>query len=107
VYDHGGSKDKPPLFRVTVLFSETNGKTKMEMTMALATAEAAEETRKVIKKFGGNSTWDRLAEYLAMQSAGKEQFVINRTFDAPLQLMFEVWTDPKHFVQWLPPTGFT
>jgi uncharacterized protein YndB with AHSA1/START domain len=21
--------------------------------------------------------------------------------------MFEMWTDPKHFSQWLPPTGFT
>src|SRR5262249_29290975 len=35
------------------------------------------------------------------------KFVINRTFDAPLELMFEMWTDPKHFSQWLPPTGMT
>ena len=106
VYDHGGNDDRPPLFRVTVLFSEINGKTKMEMTMALATPEAAEETRKFIKKAGGDSTWDRLAEYLEKESSGKEQFVINRTFDAPLELMFEMWTNPKHFSQWLPPTGF-
>jgi uncharacterized protein YndB with AHSA1/START domain len=60
VYDHGGNEDRPPLFRVTVLFSEINGKTKMEMSMTLPTPEAAEETRKIIKKHGGNSTWDRL-----------------------------------------------
>jgi uncharacterized protein YndB with AHSA1/START domain len=107
VYDHGGSDDRPPLFRVTVLFSETNGKTRMEMSMALATPEAAEETRKFIKKAGGHATWDRLAEYLEKESSGKEQFVINRSFDAPLELMFEMWTNPKHFSQWLPPTGFT
>jgi uncharacterized protein YndB with AHSA1/START domain len=107
VYDHGGNDDRPALFRVTVLFSETNGKTKMGMSMALPTPEAAEQTRQFIKKAGGNATWDRLAEYLAKESTGKEQFVINRTFDAPLELMFEMWTDPKHFSQWLPPAGFT
>jgi hypothetical protein len=36
----------------------------MEMTMTLATPEEAERTREFIKKAGGNSTWDRLAEYL-------------------------------------------
>lgn len=108
VYDHGGHKDRPPMFRVTVLFSEkVKGKTKMEMTMTLPTVEAARETKGFIKKAGGNSTWDRLAEYLAKQESGKEKFVINRTFDAPLDVMFEMWTNPKHFSQWLAPTGFT
>src|SRR3954452_4211641 len=45
VYDHGATDDREPLFRVTVLFSESNGKTKMDMTMSLPTPEAAEETR--------------------------------------------------------------
>ncbi len=107
VYDHGGNDDRPALFRVTVLFSEVNGKTKMEMSMALPTPEAAEETRTFIKKAGGDSTWDRLAEYLEKDATGKDKFVINRTFDAPLETMFEMWTDPKHVSQWLPPTGFT
>jgi uncharacterized protein YndB with AHSA1/START domain len=106
VYDHGGNDDQPPMFRVTVLFAEANGKTKMDMTMKLATAEAAEETRKFIKKAGGNATWDRLAEYVEKKLSGKEKFVINRSFDAPINLMFEMWTDPKHFYNWMPPTGF-
>jgi uncharacterized protein YndB with AHSA1/START domain len=106
VYDHGANDDRPPLFRVTVLFSETGGKTTMEMTMTLPTPEAAEEAKKFIKKAGGDSTWDRLAEYLEKESSGEEKFVINRVFDAPLELMFEMWTNPKHFSQWLAPTGF-
>lgn len=106
VYDHGGNDDRAPLFRVSVLFSEVKGGTRMEMTMALPTPEAAEETRKFIKKAGGDATWDRLAEHLEKASSGKEKFVINRTFDAPIELLFEMWTDPKHFSQWLPPTGF-
>jgi uncharacterized protein YndB with AHSA1/START domain len=106
VYDHGANDDRPPMFRVTVLFSELGGKTKMDMTMALPTPEAAEEARKFIKKAGGDSTWDRLAEYLEKESSGKEQFVINRTFDAPIDVMFEMWSKPEHVSKWLPPTGF-
>ena len=66
--------------------------------MTLPTPEAMVETRAIIKKHGGNSTWDRLAEYLEKESSGKEKFVINRTFDAPLDVMFQMWTDPKHFL---------
>lgn len=106
VYDHGGNDEQAPLFRVTVLFSEMKGKTNMEMSMALATPEAAEETKKFIKKAGGNATWDRLAEYLEKQNSGKEKFVINRSFAAPIETLFAMWTEPKHFHRWLPPTGF-
>jgi uncharacterized protein YndB with AHSA1/START domain len=105
VYDHGGNDDRPPLFRVTVTFEEHRGGTKMDMTMALPTAEAAADTKKFIKGAGGNGTWDRLAEYLAEQD-GKDPFVINRSFEAPLETVFEMWANAKHFAQWLPPTGF-
>jgi uncharacterized protein YndB with AHSA1/START domain len=107
VYDHGGNDDRPPLFRVTVLFRETEGKTEMDMTMTLATPEAARDIRKLIKQAGGNSTWDRLAEYLEKEESGKEKFVINRTFAAPPDVVFAMWTDPAHLAQWLPPQGFT
>lgn len=107
VYDHGANDEQGPLFRVTVQFTDLNGKTKMDMSMALPTPEAADETKKFIKKANGNSTWDRLAEYLSKESSGKDQFVINRSFDAPIETLFEMWTNPKHFSQWLAPTGFT
>lgn len=107
VYDHGGSEGRPPLFRVTVLFAALpDGKTQMDMTMSLATPEAAAETRKVIKKHGGNSTWDRLAEFLEKEASGKERFVIARAFDAPQAMLFDLWAQPEHLARWLPPTGF-
>jgi uncharacterized protein YndB with AHSA1/START domain len=107
VYDHGASETTPPLFRVTVNFTETKGKTKMEMSMAFETPEVAEQMGKFIKIAGGNSTWDRLAEFLAKENSGKEPFVINRSFDAPIALMYEMWTKPEHMKNWLPPGGFT
>lgn len=74
--------------------------------MTLPTPEAAEQTREFVRKAGGNATWDRLAEFLEKEASGKEKFVINRTFDAPLEVMFEVWTKTEHLSKWLAPTGF-
>lgn len=104
-YDHGGTDDTPPLFKVRVTFTEMGKQTKMEMIMALETAEAAKQTKKFIKDAGGNGTWDRLGEFLEKEQSGKEQFLINRTFEVPLETMFKVWTDPKHLAKWLSPTG--
>jgi len=106
VYDHGGYDDRPPLFRVSVEFSEEQGRTHLDMTMALATPEAAAEIARFIKQAMGDSTWDRLAEHLEKQSSGREKFVINRAFEVPLDAMFEMWTSPEHLAKWLPPTGF-
>ncbi len=106
VYDHGGNDEQKPLFKVTVLFSENLGKTTMEMTMAFATEEVAKESAKFIKTAGGNATWDRLAEYLEVESSKKEIFVINRSFNTSIENMYEMWTNPEHFSKWLAPTGF-
>lgn len=106
VYDHGGNDDRPPLFRVTVVFSEERGKTKMEMSMSFPSPEAAREAEKFIKQASGNSTWDRLGEFVEKEQSGKEKFMINRSFKASIETMFQMWTDPKHFSKWLPPTGF-
>jgi uncharacterized protein YndB with AHSA1/START domain len=35
------------------------------------------------------------------------EIVITRVFNAPRQLVFEAWTDPKHIAQWWGPKGFT
>jgi uncharacterized protein YndB with AHSA1/START domain len=36
----------------------------------------------------------------------KNELVITRVFDAPRELVFEVWTDPAHVAQWWGPHGF-
>jgi uncharacterized protein YndB with AHSA1/START domain len=105
VYDHGGNDERPALFRVTVTFSEANGRTTMEIISSLPSAEAATEMAKFIKQAGGNATWDRLAEHLEQTQAGKQRFVVNRTFDAPIERVFEMWTSPEHLARWLPPAG--
>ena len=107
VYDHGANDGRPTHFRVTVDFIDLGGTTRMDMRMTLPTAEAAREAKKFIRAAGGNSTWDRLAEYLEMETSNRDVFVINHTFEAPIETVFEMWTDPEHLSQWLPPRGFT
>ncbi|MBS7809237.1 SRPBCC family protein [Variovorax sp. PCZ-1] len=107
VYDHGGHKDRPPLFRVTALFTEREGRTQLDMSMAFATPEIAVEMSGFIRKAGGESTWDRLAEHVEKRTTGKELFVIARSFEASIDRIYNMWTKPEHLAQWLPPTGAT
>ncbi|MFO0561786.1 MAG: SRPBCC family protein [Polyangiales bacterium] len=107
VYDHGGTDERPPLFRVTVTFTEVSGKTKMVMVSTLPTAEAAREMAKFIKQAGGDATWDRLGEHLAQSATGRRCFVINRAFDAPIALVFEHFANSELLAKWLAPEGVT
>ena len=43
----------------------------------------------------------------AIATTPDREIVITRTFDAPRELVFAVWTDPKHLVHWWGPNGFT
>jgi uncharacterized protein YndB with AHSA1/START domain len=36
-----------------------------------------------------------------------EELVITRVFDAPRELVFAAWTDPRHVAQWWGPQGWT
>lgn len=107
VYDHGATETTPPLFRMTVIFTKVEDKTLLELTMTFESPEVAKQMGGFIKQAGGNSTWDRLGEYLDQETKGEDNFIINRSFNAPIATVFKAWTDPKHFSKWLPPTGFT
>jgi uncharacterized protein YndB with AHSA1/START domain len=36
-----------------------------------------------------------------------ERMVVTRVFDAPRELVWKAWTDPKYLMQWWGPKGFT
>jgi uncharacterized protein YndB with AHSA1/START domain len=106
VYDHGGSKDRPPMFRVTAEFRNIDGKkTELDMRMSFPTPEATRDAKVFIKAAGGNATWDRLAEYLEKELSDKDVFVINRSFEVPVDTMFDLWTKPEHLAHWMGPAG--
>lgn len=36
-----------------------------------------------------------------------DQMAVSRTFDAPLEMLWKAWTEPKQFMKWYGPKGFT
>lgn len=48
----------------------------------------------------------RPSSSLSAPFAPKADLVVTRTFDAPRELVFRVWTDPEHIAQWWGPHGF-
>src|ERR1700737_3960074 len=45
------------------------------------------------------------AEYVI--EPGKQEIIITRDFDAPRELVFKAYTDPKLLPQWFGPRGYT
>jgi len=42
-----------------------------------------------------------------VQTVGDKEIAIERIFDAPLDLVWSVWSDPQHLQKWWGPRGFT
>ena len=40
-------------------------------------------------------------------TVSQDAVVIERTFDAAVDLIWQMWTDPEHFKKWYGPKGFT
>ena len=89
-----------PLFDAEATFEEREGKTEVTLRMTFATAELRD---RIVEQHGaiegGKQTLERLAEMVA------EAFVITRTFDAPRELVFRVWTEAEHLEHWWGPQG--
>jgi len=47
------------------------------------------------------------AESKSKPDTSDREFVIARVFDAPRELVFEAWTNPKHMAKWWGPKVFT
>jgi uncharacterized protein YndB with AHSA1/START domain len=101
VYDHVSG----PLFRAVVTFSDQYGKTRVNMRMRF---ESAALRNKVAEEFGAveglSQTLGRLGEEISKMS-NSDEFKISRTFDAPQDLMWKVWTESDRLAQWFGPKG--
>jgi uncharacterized protein YndB with AHSA1/START domain len=94
----------------TVTFAEDGaGKTKLTVsTRALAIAAATARMEE-----GWKQSLERLADHIAEKhktiytKPSDREMVFTRLFDAPRELVFKMWTDPKHIVQWWGPRGFS
>ena len=44
---------------------------------------------------------------MSKENESEREIVITRVFDAPRELVWKAWTDPKHVSKWWGPRGFT
>ena len=42
-----------------------------------------------------------------MEKLNETQLEVSRTFEAPLELLWQAWTEPEHFKKWYGPKNFT
>jgi uncharacterized protein YndB with AHSA1/START domain len=107
VASHGGHKEGGPATRFThiITFEDQSGKTLVTMRALFDSVETRDRTVRDFNAIeGGHQTLERLADYLP-RMAGAE-LLIERTFDAPRDLVFKAWSEAEQLAQWWGPKGF-
>ncbi|MBI3714745.1 MAG: SRPBCC domain-containing protein [Betaproteobacteria bacterium] len=91
----------------TVEFFEAAGKTRLTISVVLATAFDADNQQ------GWNGGWSQILDHLSthLSTAGDpvstREIATTRIYDAPRERVFSLWTDAAHLAQWWGPNGFT
>lgn len=102
---------------------EENGRTTIRLESSAH--ESTPEERKTFgdqhesMRQGWSGTFDQLEAHLSLAAtdpslasaveicAGANEILLTRVFDAPRELVWDVWTEPAHVVHWWGPNGFT
>jgi uncharacterized protein YndB with AHSA1/START domain len=92
--------------RNTVTFEELDGMTKLTLHAVVVKAPPEAAGSLAGMEEGWKQSMERLEDLAAASSADRE-IVSTRVFDAPRELVFQMWTDPEHVAKWWGPKGFT
>ncbi len=110
-YLHGRDMDNDPnAFEVVVMFDDEHGATRIRMQSTFPSIEA----RNAVAKFGaielGAQTLEKLVAAVggapARPTPSFAPLRIVRTFPAPLERVFAMFTQAEHFAKWWGPHGF-
>jgi uncharacterized protein YndB with AHSA1/START domain len=117
-YTLSGGKKGDPVHQVqtTWTFESEGDKTKLTLHMLFPSAAVMEHIVRTYRAAeGAIQTLERLVEQLAKMNEKnnsvaqkkEREIVITRVIDAPRQLVFRAWTDPKIMARWFGPRGFS
>jgi len=96
----------PSLLSVTtVTFEERAGGTQVTVRMRFESAAVRDALVKTGMTDGWSQSLDRLGSVVGPNTSDRE-IVATRVFDAPRELVWKAWTDPKHIARWWGPNGF-
>ena len=92
----------------TMTFEEYDGRTKLVANILFDTVEDLEGMVNSGMEEGASEGMDRFTELLKAEQTGSQrnsdtkrrELTISRVFDAPQELVFKAWTDPKLVAQW-------
>ncbi|HYE63848.1 MAG TPA: SRPBCC family protein [Phycisphaerales bacterium] len=115
-YKHGGTPGGEPIdFQTTATFEPAGAADQNTLVTLRMTFSSAAVKEAVIAKYGalegGKQTLGRLAEAAAMRRRGAgvegegRPFVITRVIQAPVELVYQLWTEREHLEQWFGPKG--
>jgi uncharacterized protein YndB with AHSA1/START domain len=105
-----------PLLEIlnTITFEDFNGLTKLTMHARLVSKDFQLTPQVLAALSGMEQGWSeslyRLADEVENSFRAllaEREIVISRVFDAPREVVWDAWTDPKQVVQWWGPRGFT
>lgn len=95
-----------PEWRTTLTLEDLGGKTRLTSRVLHSSTTNRDGHLNSGVKGGAAETFERLEELLAAHPMERE-IEIERTFDAPRELVYEAWTNPGHLTQWWGPMIFT
>jgi uncharacterized protein YndB with AHSA1/START domain len=117
-YKHGGDKDVEPVnFQVTVTLEEADdsaNRTRLTMRSVFPSNKAREFVLREYNALeGGKQNVERLSEYLRKMAGilisgvvpTDRPFVITRIYQAPRDLLWQMWTRMEHLKRWFGPKG--
>jgi uncharacterized protein YndB with AHSA1/START domain len=96
----------------TVTFSEKDGRTTIVLTTVVQKVSAALHNALSGMKAGWGQSLEKLGDLVGgggrmNVELGDKTIILQRAFDAPADLVWEVTTKPEHFAKWWGPRGFT
>lgn len=107
-FDAAGEEGAPPLrLLMTVIFEAQGRKTKLTIHQTADTVAVYEELIKIGATEGLRQSLDKLT--VLLEGAGPDTtadvkgrtLTLTRVFDAPRELVWTAYTDPKHVVKWM------
>jgi uncharacterized protein YndB with AHSA1/START domain len=94
--------------RNTVTFDDLDGRTKL--TLHVRVVEAAPGAERALGGMdqGWSESFERLLDLAATEAGSADRHIVGtRLLDAPRELVWNAWTDPKQVAAWWGPKGFT
>jgi len=91
----------------TVTFEDLGDRTRLVIRMQFESPELRDAMVDMGMEQGWTEMLDRLDEGTATAEYTGRTIVQSRVLDAPRELVFDAWTDPRQVTQWWGPNGFT